>query len=51
MNPERPDDLIVRTDSEQYKVDYYMDNNDEVIHLDYEGAPLPIVSALRINKR
>lgn len=31
MNPERPDDLIVRTDSEQYKVDYYMDNNDEVI--------------------
>ena len=25
MNPDRPDDLIVRTDSETFKVDFYMD--------------------------
>ena len=25
MNPDRPDDLIVRTKSEIFKVDYYMD--------------------------
>jgi len=44
MNPERPDDLIVRTDSEAFKVDYYMDSDDNVTQLDYEGAPLNIVS-------
>lgn len=42
MNPDRPDDLIVRTDSEQFKVDYYMDRHDSVTQLDYEGAPLKI---------
>ena len=25
MNPDRPDDLIVRTNSEQFKVDFYLD--------------------------
>ena len=25
MNPDRPDDLIIRTESETYKVDYYLD--------------------------
>ena len=25
MNPDRPDDLIVRTNSETYKVDFYLD--------------------------
>ena len=44
MNPDRPDDIIVRTDSETFKVDFYMDNNDNVTQLDYEGAPLSIVS-------
>lgn len=44
MNPHRPDDLIVRTDSETFKVDYYMDGTGKVTQLDYEGSPLPIVS-------
>lgn len=30
MNPDRPDDIIVRTASETFKVDYYMDENDTV---------------------
>ena len=25
MNPDRPDDIIVRTDSESFKVDFYID--------------------------
>ena len=40
MNPDRPDDLIVRTKSETYKVDYYMDQNNVITQLDYEGSPL-----------
>ena len=44
MNPDRPDDIIVRTDSEAFKVDFYMDQDDNVTQLDYEGAPLNIVS-------
>ena len=44
MNEDRPDDLIVRTESETYKVDFYMDHKDNVIQLDYEGAPLKLVS-------
>lgn len=42
MNPDRPDDIIVRTDSEAFKVDFYMDQDDNVTQLDYEGAPLNI---------
>lgn len=42
MNPDRPDDLIVRTKSETFKVDFYMDKDDNVTQLDYEGAPLNI---------
>lgn len=42
MNPDRPDDLIVRTESELFKVDYYMDSEDAVTQLDYEGAPLKV---------
>ena len=30
MNPDRPDDLIVRTDSETFKVDYYRDSTGKV---------------------
>mgnify|MGYP001946027810 CR=1 FL=1 len=44
MNADMPDDLIVRTESEIFKVDFYMDSNDLVTQLDYEGAPLNIVS-------
>ena len=44
MNNDRPDDLIVRTASETFKVDFYMDKSDNVTQLDYEGAPLSIVS-------
>jgi acetyl/propionyl-CoA carboxylase alpha subunit len=44
MNADRPDDLIVRTESELFKVDFYMDNLDNVTQLDYEGHPLKIVS-------
>ena len=39
MNPDRPDDLIVRTESETFKVDYYLDMEGNVTQLDYEGAP------------
>jgi acetyl/propionyl-CoA carboxylase alpha subunit len=42
MNPDRPDDIIVRTKSETFKVDFYMDQEDKVTQLDYEGAPLNI---------
>lgn len=42
MNPDRADDIIVRTNSETFKVDYYMDQDDKVTQLDYEGAPLNI---------
>lgn len=30
VHPERPNDLIVRTESETYKVDYYFDKDDMV---------------------
>jgi len=30
MNKDRPDDLIVRTESETYKVDFYLDADDNV---------------------
>ena len=40
MNPDRPDDLIVRTNSETYKVDFYMDKKNVITQLDYEGSPL-----------
>jgi len=42
MNPDRPDDLIVRSKSEIFKVDFYLDNENKVTQLDYEGAPLNI---------
>ena len=42
INPDRPDALILRTKSETYKVDYYLDKNNSVSQLDYEGAPLNI---------
>ena len=44
VHPERPDDLIVRTESETYKVDYYFGKDDVVSQVDYEGSPLNIVS-------
>ena len=39
MNRDRPDDLIVRTESETFKVDYYLDLDGNVTQLDYEGSP------------
>ena len=30
MNPDRPDDLLIRTESEQYKVDFYLDQNNNI---------------------
>ena len=42
MNEDRPDDLIVRTESETFKVDYYLDSDGNVTQLDYEGAPAHI---------
>jgi len=30
INPDRPDALILRTKSETYKVDYYLDKNNSV---------------------
>ncbi len=42
MNPDIPDDIIIRTKSETFKVDFYMDKEDNVTQLDYEGAPLNV---------
>ena len=44
MNPYMKDDLIVRTEHETYKVDYYVDSNEDIFQLDYEGHPITIVS-------
>jgi len=44
MNQDRPDDIIIRTESETFKVDFYMDDQDVVTQLDYEGAPLDITA-------
>jgi hypothetical protein len=44
MNPDKPDSVLVRTDSEQYRVDYFIDKDGKVITLDYESSPYPIVS-------
>ena len=44
MNPDKPDEVFVRTDSEQFKVDFYIDKEDNVTQLDYEKSPLPFVS-------
>jgi len=48
VHSERPDDLIVRTESETYKVDYYFDKEDMVTQVDYEGSPLNIVSSISL---
>jgi hypothetical protein len=42
LNPYVQDELVVRTEHETYKVDYYMDNEDVVTQLDYDGHPLTI---------
>ena len=42
MHPEQKDALVVRTQSETFRVDYYLSENDTVTQLDYEGAPLNI---------
>lgn len=47
MNEDRPDDLIVRTESETFKVDYYLDSLGAVTQLDYEGAP-SVISAKKM---
>lgn len=33
---------MVRTQSETFRVDYYLSENDNITQLDYEGAPLNI---------
>jgi phage terminase small subunit len=48
MNPTTPDSVIVRTDSEQYKVDFFIDQEEQVTQLDYEKAPFPYVSRDKI---
>lgn len=40
-NPERPGELLIRTDTEQFRLPYLLDGN-EVFCLDSEGAPLKI---------
>jgi len=47
MNPNDPDDLIVRTEMETYQVDFYIDKNDKIVQLDYDGDPLPIFKRVR----
>ena len=43
-NPERPGELLVRTDSEQFRLPYLLDEKtNEVFCLDNEGAPLKLV--------
>lgn len=43
-NPERPGELLIRTDDEQYRMPYLLDEQtNEVFCLDSEGAPLKIV--------
>lgn len=39
MNSDRPDDIIIRTESETFKVDFYQGDDGNVTQLDYEGAP------------
>jgi 3-methylcrotonyl-CoA carboxylase alpha subunit len=42
-NPEKPGELLIRTDSEQFRLPYLLDSQtNEVYCLDQEGAPLPI---------
>ena len=47
MHPEVPDSVLVRTDSEQYKVDYYIDKDETVTLMDYEHVPISYVSEIR----
>jgi len=42
MNPERKDDLLIRTDQENFKVDFYLDNHGNITQLDYDGNPINI---------
>jgi len=45
MATNAPDRLYVRDDNHQYQVDYFMDPlTDEVVQLDYEGAPLKVTA-------
>ena len=44
-NPERPSELLIRTEKEQHRLPYLLDpQTNEVYCLDSEGAPLKIVS-------
>jgi hypothetical protein len=44
-NPEKPGELLIRTDSEQFPLPYLLDPvTNEVYCLDSEGAPLKIVT-------
>jgi hypothetical protein len=46
MNPNKADELLLRTDHECFKVDFYLNEENEVFQLDYDGNPISIVSNL-----
>lgn len=43
MNPYKDNEVFIRTDSEEYTVDFFIDKHGEVTTLDYENAPMPYV--------
>ena len=43
MNREKENEVIIRTDKEQYRMPYLIDDEGIVHCLDSEGAPLKIV--------
>jgi hypothetical protein len=44
LNKERQDEIIIRTDNEQFNVPFLKDSEGNVFCLDQEGAPLKLVS-------
>jgi len=42
INPLDPDDLMLCDDAQMQNVDYYIDQNNRVTQLDYEGEPMSL---------
>jgi len=42
MSQDKKDELILRTDQEIFKVDFFIGEDDEVIQIDYDDNPIPI---------
>jgi acetyl-CoA carboxylase biotin carboxyl carrier protein len=42
LNPERPSEFLIRTDTEQFRVPYLKDSANNIHCLDTEGAPLKL---------